>query len=65
MDSIDPSLVRLGKKLNENQRQRLNAQVDTVYDHTDAPERRTFVSEEQHVKVTAHSLPEKLGISIP
>ncbi|KAI2507356.1 Reverse transcriptase (RNA-dependent DNA polymerase) [Fragilaria crotonensis] len=64
LDSIDPSLVRLNERLNAKQ-QRVNAQVDTVYDHTDAPGRRTFVSEERHVKVTAHSLAEKFGISIP
>ncbi|KAI2502013.1 Reverse transcriptase (RNA-dependent DNA polymerase) [Fragilaria crotonensis] len=64
LDSIDPSLVRLNERLNAKQ-QRVNAQVDTVFDHTDAPGRRTFVSEERHVKVTAHSLAEKFGISIP
>ena len=42
MDSIDPSHVRLGERLNEVQR-RSCAQVETVYDHVDIPARRTFV----------------------
>jgi hypothetical protein len=62
MDLIDPSLVRLGEQLTENQLQRVNAQVDIVYDHTDAPERRTFVSEERHVNVYAHALGRSLGL---
>ena len=64
MDSINPSLVRLGERLHAKQ-QRFNAQVDSVYDHTDTPARRTFVSDERHAKVTAEALAEKFGISIP
>jgi hypothetical protein len=64
MDSIDPSLVRLGERLNEVQR-RSCAQVETVYDHVDIPARRTFVSDERHVKVTAEMLADRFGISVP
>ncbi len=64
MDSIDPSLVCLGEQLNARQR-RVNSQVDTVHDHTDTPGRRTFVSEELHLKITAEVLAERFGISIP
>ncbi len=41
------------------------AQVETVYDQDDTPGRRTFVSDERHVKVTAEMIAEKFGISIP
>ena len=64
MDSIDPSLVHLCDRLHHQQRH-INAQVETVYDQTDTPGRRTFVSDERHVKVTAEMLAEKFGISIP
>jgi hypothetical protein len=66
MDSIDPSLVRLGDLLcNELHQRHTISQVDTVYDHTDAPARRTFVSDERHEKITASMLAERFGISIP
>ena len=66
MDSIDPSLVRLGDLLCNKLHQRHTiSQVDTVYDHTDAPARRTFVSDERHEKITASMLAERFGISIP
>ena len=58
MDSIDPSLVRLGERLHARQ-QRFNAQVDTIYDHTDALARRTFVSDERHTKVTGEAIAKK------
>ena len=64
MDSIDPSLVRLGDRLQQKQR-RITAQVETVYDQTDTPGRRTFVSDERHTKLTAEMIAEKFGISIP
>jgi hypothetical protein len=64
LDSIDPSLVRLGERLHAKQAQRVTAQVDTVYDHTDVPARRTFISDERHSKATAEALAEKFGISI-
>lgn len=64
MDLIDPLLVCLGKQLSARQRC-VNLQVDTVYDHTDAPGCRTFVSEERHLKITAEVLAERFGISIP
>ena len=64
LDSIDPSLVRLGERLDAAQH-RFNAQLDTVYDQTDAPARRTFVSDERHIKLTVEALAEKFGISIP
>jgi len=62
MDTIDPSLVRLGERLHASQR--MVSQVDTIYDHTDAPARRTFVSDERHTKATAETIAEKYGISI-
>jgi hypothetical protein len=66
IDSIDPSLVRLGDLLHTKRRQQQTmSQVDTVYDQTDVPSRRTFVSEERHAKVTAEAVAEKFGISIP
>ncbi|KAI2502896.1 Reverse transcriptase (RNA-dependent DNA polymerase) [Fragilaria crotonensis] len=64
MDSIDPSLVRLGERLHQKLK-RVSAQVETVYDQTDTPARRTFVSDERHTKVTAEMIAEKFGISIP
>ena len=64
MDAIDPSLVNLGDELTSTQR-RVMAQLGTIYDHTDAPGRRTFVSDERHLKVTAQVLAERFGISIP
>jgi hypothetical protein len=64
LDSIDPSLVRLGNQLQQKQ-QRIASQVETVYEQTDTPGRRTFVSNERHLKVTAEMIAEKFGISIP
>ena len=64
MDAIDPSLVNLGDGLTSMQR-RVMAQIGTVYDQTDTPGRRTFVSDERHLKVTAQVLAERFGISIP
>ena len=54
LDLIDPSLVRLGERLNEIQ-QRSCAQVETIYDKTEIPACRTFVSDERYVKVTAEA----------
>ena len=64
MDAIDPSLVCLGDQLMSMQR-RVMAQVGTVYDQADTPGRRTFVSDERHLKVTAQVLADLFGISIP
>ena len=64
MDSIDPSLVRLGERQQQKQ-SRVTAQVETAYHQTDMPGRRTFVSDERHTKVTAEMIAEKFGISIP
>ena len=61
LDSIDPSLVRLNEQLYK--RQRVIAQTETVYDQTDTPSRRTFVSDERHLKVTAELIAERFGIS--
>jgi hypothetical protein len=64
LDAIDPSLVFLGDHMISKQR-RVTAQVETVYDQTDAPGRRTFISDERHCKVNAQVLAERFGISIP
>ena len=64
MDEIDPSLVQVGERLHLKQR-RVTAQVETTYYQTDTPARRTFVSDERHLKVTAEMIVEKFGISIP
>ena len=64
LDSIDPSLVRLGKQLRQKHK-RFASQVETIYVHTDTPGRRTFVSDERRVIVTAEMIAEKFGISIP
>ncbi len=63
MDSIDPSLVRLGERL--HQKQSCISQVETVYNQMETPAHRTFVSDERHMKVTAELIAEKFGISIP
>ena len=64
LDLIDPSLVSLGERLSEFRR-RSCAQVETIYNHTKIPARRTFVSDERHTKVTAEALADKFGISVP
>ena len=64
LDSIDPSLVRLGDQLYQRQK-RFASQVETMYEQTDTPGRRTFVSDERHMKVTAEMIAEKFSISIP
>jgi hypothetical protein len=64
MDEIDPSLVQVGERLHLKQR-RVTAQVETTYYQTDTSARRTFVSDERHLKVTAEMIAEKFGISIP
>ena len=59
LDSVDPSLVNLGVQLC---RQFRISEVDTSQDVGDAPTRRTFVSTERQVKVSAESLADKFGI---
>lgn len=38
------------------------SQFDTVYDQLDTPARRTFVSDERHLKVSAELIAERFGI---
>jgi hypothetical protein len=59
LDSIDPSLARTAETL---QRHRILAQFNAVYDQVDTPARRTFVSDERHVKVSAELIAERFGI---
>ena len=48
MDSIDPSLVRLGDRLHQKQRH-ITAQVETVYeDQTDTPARTSDIHPRHH-----------------
>lgn len=65
LDSIDPSPVHLGVRLNEVRQRFFYAQVKTVYDHMEIPARRTFVSDKRHIKATAEALSDKFGISVP
>ena len=58
LDSIDPSLARTAEAL---QRHRIS-QADTIYDQVDTPARRTFVSDERHVKVSADLIAERFSI---
>jgi hypothetical protein len=64
LDSIDPSLAHLGQRLSERYRCRVErvSEVDTVYEQQDVPSRRTFVSTERHVKVSAELLADRFGI---
>jgi hypothetical protein len=39
-----------------------SSQVETVYEQINAPARRTFVSDEQHAKVSAELIAERFGI---
>jgi hypothetical protein len=59
LDSIDPSLARTAEVLQQN---RILAQANTIYDQVDMPARRTFVSDERHVKVSAELIAEGFGI---
>jgi hypothetical protein len=53
LDSVEPSLVHLGKLLTQS----YVLQVDTTaYEQQDVPSRRTFVSSERHEKVSAEIL---------
>ena len=59
LHSIDPSLVRVGQVLFERRR---ITEVETIYNQQDLPARRTFVSTERHVKVSAELLADRFGI---
>ena len=61
LDSIDPSLVQVGTMLGRHDCRRFS-QVDTIYEQTDLPSRRTFVSSERHVKASAEVIAERFGI---
>ena len=64
LDTIDPSLVRVGEQISEHCLYRSGqiSEVDTVYEQQDTPSRRTFVSTERHVKVSAELLADRFGI---
>ena len=54
LHEINPSLVPV-------ERHQLS-QIETVYEQTDVPARRTFVSNERHAKVSAELVAERFGI---
>ncbi|KAI2496598.1 Reverse transcriptase (RNA-dependent DNA polymerase) [Fragilaria crotonensis] len=59
LHSVDPSLVQVGHL----PRSRHIPEVDSItYEHQDIPSRRTFVSTERHVKVSAELLADRFGI---
>ena len=60
LHSIDPSLAHFGQLSSTRLRQL--SEVDTVYEQEDIPSRRTFVSTERHVKVSAELLADRFGI---
>ena len=60
LNEIDPSIARLGEQLHKRRRV---AQADSdVYDYSEAPARRTFVSDERHSKISAELIAERFGI---
>ncbi len=59
LDSIDPSLTHTAERLWKKHRA---SQVDVVFDQNDTTRRRTFVSDEQHSKVSAEMIAERYGI---
>ncbi len=59
LDSVDPSLAHMAERLKEA---RVIAQAKPIFDHLDTPSRRTFVSDERHVKVSADLIAERFGI---
>ena len=58
LDSVDPSLARTAETLQQHR----IAQTYTIYDQVDTPARRTFVSDDRHVKVSAELIAERFGI---
>lgn len=58
LDSIDPSLAHKSPQLSK--RPRLS-QIETIFDQLDTPTRRTFVSDERHIKVSAELIAERFG----
>ena len=61
LHSVDPSLVQVGQLLSKRSRHLAEADAIT-YGHHDIPSRRTFVSTERHVKVSAELLADRFGI---
>ena len=59
LHAIDPSLAHIAERLRKRYRM---SQVETDYDQKDVPARRTFVSDERHVKVSAELIAERFGI---
>ena len=59
LHSIDPSLAHTAERLHKHYHM---SQVATNYDQQDTPARRTFVSDERHVKVSAELIAERFGI---
>jgi hypothetical protein len=61
LDSIEPSLVGPVDLL---KRKYYISQINTIYDQIDVPARRTFISDERHVKVSSELIAERFGISM-
>ena len=57
--SMDPSLARTAESL----QQRQFSKTETIYENDDAPTRRTFISDERHVKLSADLIAERFGIT--
>jgi hypothetical protein len=57
LNSIDPSLAHIAEELQKRYRM---LQIETHYDQLDAPACRTFVSDEQYVKVSAELIAERV-----
>jgi hypothetical protein len=57
--SMDPSLARTAESL----QQRQISKTETIYENDDAPTRRTFISDERHVKLSADLIAERFGIT--
>ena len=60
LHSVEPSFVLTGERLRK--RYRMSQVQTTEYDRHDTPARRTLVSDERHVKVSAELIAERFGI---
>ena len=61
LHSVEPSLVHTGDQLHKRYRIYQTQTQSIEYDHQDVPARRTFVSDERHVKVSAQIIAERFG----